>query len=330
MPRFSPYLAALMMSPAAASAAVPSVAVDIPPVYSLVDRVMGDLGTPSLLIQQGASPHRYDMRPSEAEALENADAVFWIGEDLTPWLAHAMNTLGDDALGIELMDLPETQTLAYRQGATFEPHQHDDGEHDHAHSHDHGHSGDHGGHDHDHPHGHSHEGQNPHVWLDPRNAQAWLDVIADELARLDPAHADTYRNNARLGKDELNTLTKALQQQLANASSANFIVFHDAYQYFEHRFDVHAAGAISLGDARKPSPSRIAELHTLVDTHDIDCVFSEPQYNPELVKSVFGDTGVNTSIVIDPLGTDLALGDDLYPNLMHKLADAVSQCASDA
>lgn len=313
MPRFSPYLAALLMSPAAASAAVPSVAVDIPPVYSLVDRVMGDLGTPALLIQQGASPHRYAMRPSEAEALENADAVFWIGEDLTPWLTHSMDTLGDDALSVELMDLPETQTLEYRQGATFEAHHHG-----------------HGGHDHDHQHDHAHDGLNPHVWLDPENAQAWLGVIADSLAQLDPAHASTYRNNARLGKDELNTLTTALQQQLANASVANFIVFHDAYQYFEHRFDVHAAGAISLGDARKPSPSRIEALHTLVETHDIDCVFSEPQYNPELVKSVFGDTGVNTSIVVDPLGTDLTLGDDLYPQLMHKLADAVSQCASDA
>lgn len=313
MPRFSPYLAALLMSPAAASAAVPSVAVDIPPVYSLVDRVMGDLGSPDLLIQQGASPHRYAMRPSEAEALENADAVFWIGEDLTPWLTHSMDTLGDDALSVELMDLPETQTLEYRQGATFEAHHHG-----------------HGGHDHDHQHDHAHDGLNPHVWLDPENAQAWLGVIADSLAQLDPAHASTYRNNARLGKDELNTLTTALQQQLANASVANFIVFHDAYQYFEHRFDVHAAGAISLGDARKPSPSRIEALHTLVETHDIDCVFSEPQYNPELVKSVFGDTGVNTSIVVDPLGTDLTLGDDLYPQLMHKLADAVSQCASDA
>lgn len=313
MPRFSPYLAALLMSPAAASAAVPSVAVDIPPVYSLVDRVMGDLGTPALLIQQGASPHRYAMRPSEAEALENADAVFWIGEDLTPWLTHSMDTLGDDALSVELMDLPETQTLEYRQGATFEAHHHG-----------------HGGHDHDHQHDHAHDGLNPHVWLDPENAQVWLGVIADSLAQLDPAHASTYRNNARLGKDELNTLTTALQQQLANASVANFIVFHDAYQYFEHRFDVHAAGAISLGDARKPSPSRIEALHTLVETHDIDCVFSEPQYNPELVKSVFGDTDVNTSIVVDPLGTDLTLGDDLYPQLMHKLADAVSQCASDA
>ncbi|MCK0715207.1 zinc ABC transporter substrate-binding protein [Chromohalobacter sarecensis] len=324
MHRFSPYLAALLMSPAAAYAAVPSVAVDIPPVYSLVDRVMGDLGSPHLLIQQGASPHRYAMRPSEAEALENADAVFWIGEDLTPWLTHSLDTLGDDALSVELMDLPETQTLEYRQGATFEAHHHDHADHDHGHSHDHDHD-----HDHQHQHDHAHDGLNPHAWLDPENAQAWLGIIADSLAQLDPAHASTYQENARLGEDELATLTKALQQQLANAHDADFIVFHDAYQYFENRFDVAAAGAISLGDARKPSPSRIQALHTLVEKHDIDCVFSEPQYNPELVKSVFGDTGVNTSIVIDPLGTDLTLGSELYSQLLHQLADAVSQCTQD-
>ncbi|MHB0774201.1 zinc ABC transporter substrate-binding protein [Halomonas sp. WWR20] len=311
--RFSKYLVALVMSPAAAAAAVPSVAVDIPPVYSLVDRVMGELGSPDLLIQQGASPHHYSMRPSEAGALDRADAVFWISEDLTPWLTHSIETLGDNAVSVQLMEVPGTRQLEYRQGATFEQHNHGHDDHDHGAA---------NGHD------HVDEGMNPHGWLDPVNAQTWLGAIAESLAKLDPQHAARYRENARLGKADLEALTDTLETQLAEARDTRFIVFHDAYQYFENRFGISAAGAISLGDARKPSPARIEELRNLVDELNIDCVFSEPQFNPALMESVFGDTGVDTSIVVDPLGTDLPLGDELYPQLLRQLADGVVRCGA--
>lgn len=310
--RFSNCLIALILSPAAASAAVPNVAVDIPPVYSLVDSVMGELGSPHLLIQQGASPHRYSMRPSEANALDQADVVFWVSEDLTPWLTHSLETLGQDAVNVPLMQVPGTRTLEYREGATFEQHHH--------HAHD----------EHEDGHGHAHQGLNPHGWLDPVNAQTWLDAIADSLASIDPEHAAQYRENADIGKADLRALTDSLETQLAEASDTRFIVFHDAYQYFEERFGISAAGAISLGDASEPSPARIKELHTLVDDLNIDCVFSEPQYNPALVESVFGDTGVDTSIVVDPLGTGLPLDDKLYTALLHQLANGISQCASGA
>lgn len=167
---------------------------------------------------------------------------------------------------------------------------------------------------------------NPHGWLDPVNARIWLGAIAESLATLDPEHADRYRENARLGKADLEALTDTLETQLAEDHETRFIVFHDAYQYFESRFGISAAGAISLGDARKPSPARIEELRDLVDALNIDCVFSEPQYNPALVESVFGDTGVDTSVVIDPLGTDLPLDDELYPQLLRQLADGVVHC----
>ncbi|MBZ9558452.1 zinc ABC transporter substrate-binding protein [Halomonas coralii] len=305
-----------MLTPAFAAAEVPSVAVDIPPVYSLVDRVMGELGSPELLIQQGASPHRYSMRPSEASALEQADLVFWIGEDLTPWLARSMDTLGADAEGVALLDEPGTLRLAYREGATFAPHGHD--AHDHDHDHDHGS----GGHD------HAHTGLNPHAWLDPVNAEVWLDAIAAALAEADPEHAATYRRNARLGKSDLETLTRELEDRLADDRDTRFVVFHDAYQYFENRFGLSAVGAIELGDASDPSPARLDALRRRVNELHVDCVFSEPQFNPALVENVFAGTGVNTSVVIDPLGTDLPLGERLYPQLLGQLADGVRRCAT--
>lgn len=315
-----PLLTAL---PLAASAEAPRVAVDIPPVYSLVLIVMGDVGSPELFIQPGASPHGYSLRPSEASALDSADLVIWVSNALTPWLEGPVDNLASDAHHLELMDVPGTHTLEYREGATFsldgEPaHGHDhDHEHEHDHEHDHGH--DHHGHD------HSHTGMNPHAWLAPGNARQWLAAIAEQLSELDPDNAAIYRDNAEQGQEALTALEQRLQESLANSTDTRFIVFHDAYQYFEEAFNVHAAGAISIGDASAPSPARIEALQTLVNEENIQCVFSEPQFNPQMVNNVFGDTSAYLG-VMDPLGVGLTLDAGLYSALLEQLADEITNC----
>jgi len=321
-----------MLAPAVAVAEVPSVAVDIPPVHSLVSRVMGELGSPDLVIQPGASPHGYSMRTSEARSLADADIVFFVSDDLTPWLAKARTSLAADADAVELMEVPRTLHLNYREGATFEAHHHDDEaspEHDDAHGdHDEHHGGDHDEHGgHDEHHEYAHDGMNPHGWLDPMNAHLWLAAIAESLAAQDPEHAATYRSNAQAGQQELEAMTDALSARLAQVQGTRYIVFHDAYQYFEHRFDAPASGAISLGDASTPSPARIKEIQARVARDNIQCVFREPQYNPALIESVFEGTGVKTSIVFEPLGVGLELGETLYPQLIERLGQGILQCA---
>ncbi|MBN8413360.1 zinc ABC transporter substrate-binding protein [Halomonas litopenaei] len=336
-PLLRPLCLPWLLTPAIAVADVPNVAVDIPPVHAVVAQVMGELGSPELVIQPGASPHGYSMRPSEAQALASADAVFWVSDSLTPWLERARTSLADGAREVELMEAPGTVTLAYRQGATFEAHDHGDHEdHDHV-GHKHGDHDQHADHDHadhdheqhtahDHEHGHAHDGMDPHGWLDPVNAKAWLDTIATTLAELDPEHAATYRQNAANGQADLDELIQRLDNQLDDARGVRFIVFHDAYQYFENRFAVPASGAISLGDASDPSPARIREIQTRVSDDNIQCVFREPQFNPALIDSVFEGTEVNTSIVMDPLGVDLDLGPGLYSQLLQRLADGMTDC----
>ncbi|MDH2299314.1 zinc ABC transporter substrate-binding protein [Cobetia sp. 29-18-1] len=330
----------LMLAPALAVAEVPSVAVDIPPVHSLVARVMGELGSPDLVIQSGASPHGYSMRPSEARALSDADVVFFVSDELTPWLAKARASLAADADAVELMEVPGTLHLTYRSGPTFEAHHHADEassahgeaqgeEHDKHGGHDEHHDGDHEAHadDDEHHDEHGHDGENPHGWLDPVNAHTWLGAIAESLAAQDPEHAATYRSNARAGQQELEALTESLSARLAQVQGTRYIVFHDAYQYFEHRFDVPASGAISLGDASTPSPARVKEIQARVKQDDIQCVFREPQYNPALIESVFEGTGVKTSIVFEPLGVGLPLGETLYPQLIERLGQGILRCA---
>lgn len=298
-----------------AAAEVPSVAVDIPPVHSLVAKVMQGVGTPNLIVQPGASPHGYSLRPSEAASLQSADIVFWVSQGLTPWLEGPIEALAKDAKSVELLEVDGTTELEFRIGATFEKHGHDEDEHE-EHAQDEEHD-DHDGHD-DHNH-------DPHAWLDPENARIWLDVIAADLAVLDPENADVYAANATAGKADLALLIDDINTNLVGFRGTSFIVFHDSYQYFENRFNISAAGAITLGDASDPSPARIAEIRDKVVELGVTCAFTEPQFNAGLVQTVFQGTGAVTG-VLDPLGSDLPLGADLYPQLLRNLVGNLTAC----
>ena len=298
----------------------PSVATDITPVHSLVSQVMAGVGTPDLLIQSGASPHNYSLSPSEAEALQEADLVFWIGEGLTPWLERSLDNLSPTSTKIELLAAQGTTTYAFREGATFGAHE-DDSHKDEAHE-DEAHEDE----AHEDEHHHDHSGVDPHAWLDPANGKVWLDIIALALAEKDPDNATQYLENAAIGKANIDTAAISIENTIAQLQDKQFIVFHDAYQYFEKRFGIMAAGSISISDASKPSPGRIAEIRQLVEDLSVSCVFTEPQYNPGIVNAVFGDTGVDTSGVIDPLGSGLVTGTNLYSNLLIEIANGLQSC----
>ena len=315
----------------AAHAEAPAVAVDIAPIHSLVSRVMEGVGTPSLVIPPGASPHEHALRPSEAAALEGADLVFWVGEDLTPWLEEAVETLAGDAAVTALLDVEGTVLLDVREDALFEAHEHGHDDHDHdAHDHDHDHGHDESGEaDHDHDHAkdgaHAHGGHDPHAWLSPENAETWLNIIAAELSSVDPQNADTYAANAAAALEEMAMLKAEITAILAPVSGKRFIVFHDAYQYFERAFDFPASGAISLSDAADPSPARIADIQERVRSQGIDCVLAEPQFNAGLVAAVLDGTETGSGI-LDPLGSTLEPGPELYPTLMRNLAGVLADC----
>ncbi len=286
------------------SADVPQVTTDIPVTHSLVTRVMAGIGTPDLIVNRGASPHDYSLRPSNAASLEAADLVFWISSELTPWLEGALKTLAADAKVIELMDAKGSTVLPFREGSTFETHSH-------RHKHD--------------EDEHATVNVDPHGWLDPYNGKTWLDVIATELSKIDPENTDIYFDNVSQGKTDIDAVISEIDATLAPFRGTNFIVYHDAYQYFERRFDVLAAGSISMGDVSDPSPARIAEIHQTVEELDMTCVFSEPQFNPELVATVVDGTKARAR-VIDPLGTRLTLGADFYLNLLRNIAQTMASC----
>ncbi|MDB2546555.1 zinc ABC transporter substrate-binding protein [Amylibacter sp.] len=302
---------------------VPKVAADIAPIHSLVSKVMGGVGEPKLIIQSGASPHGYRLRPSEAKALQDANLIFWMGEELTPWLEGAIDTLASNASVTTLLDQEGVVLHEFREGALFEAHDHSahDDHDDHKDHDDHDDHDDHKDHDDHDDHG-SHD---PHAWLSPENAKLWLNIIASKLSVSDPENAATYFMNAAAGQAEIEAMIAEVSATLKPVQGGKFVVFHDAYQYFENDFDFYASGAISLGDSSDPSPARIEKVQKRIRDEGIQCVLAEPQFKKGLVATVMEGSDATAS-VIDPLGAELETGPKLYTRLIKNMAKTLRNC----
>ncbi len=297
----------------------PKVVTDISPVHSLAARVMDGIGTPDLIVSPGATAHNYTIKPSVAAALEQAQLVFQIGAGLTPWLDQPLKNLAVDANIVELMETAGTTRLDLRKETMFEV-----PDNDHETTHDESYESNAASSEHHSEHGH-HNDIDPHGWLDPRNGQIWLDIMATELARIDPVNATAYYQNASAGKAELEETIVSITTLLEPALNQQFIVFHDAYRYFENRFKLPVLGAISMSDATPPSPARVAAIRAKTASLHIACVFAEPQFQTGLVSTVIEGSGA-ASAVIDPMGAELELGPNLYPQLLKNMASQVASC----
>ncbi len=299
-------LTVVLLVPNAVQAEVPRVVTDIAPVHSLVTDIMQGVGTPDLLIPPGNAPHDYALRPSDARALQNADLVVWVGPALTPTLGDTIARLARDAGQIALLSLPDTVRYSYGETAVFNAADrgHVQGVHD-------------GG-----PH---EEGLDPHAWLDPANAQVWVQVIATRLARMDPANATIYDTNAQLLQASLSELTDRTRAKLAPLKDKRFLVFHDAYQYFETRFGLRAVGALLESDATQPSAARLAALRAELERAPVACLFTGAQVNDKVAQAVSDGRAIATA-TLDPTGLEQGPGPQLYLRLVERMADQFATC----
>lgn len=295
-----------------ASAEVPVVATDIQPVQSLVAMVMGDLGSPELLLPKGGDEHSYQMKPSQAAALADAGLVVWVGPELTPWLDRALDALGKAPALLVLLDAPGTVTQQFPKG--------EDHDHEAAGEEEHDHDEAAGEEEH-----HHHDGTDPHAWLDPTNASLWLGLIAESLSGIDPEHAATYAANAAAAQVQIAALDAELKARLAPVADRQFIAFHDAYGYFVGHYGLTLAGTVALGDASAPGAARLAEIRDLAE-HGAVCIFPELQHDPKMVESIAQDTGVKQGAALDPTGSFMEPGPGLYPAMMNALADTLVAC----
>ncbi|NDW54853.1 zinc ABC transporter substrate-binding protein [Aliiroseovarius sp. PrR006] len=338
---------ALCLSPTLLLAEPPKVVTDFAPTHSLAAQVMDGVGTPELLLPQGAEPHGFQMRPSQMRSLSDADLLIWVGPAMAPWLERAIE---GTALGHSVALLSEAGTVLREGGHDHDhgtqegeehddhdhadEHGHDDHEHDAHDDHDHATHNDHAGHedhernheDHtDHDHAEHIEGVDPHAWLSPLNAQLWLEAIAEELSELDPANADRYHENATEAQEKIAALDSRIKARLEPVHEKGFVVFHDAHGYFTDHYGLNVLGAIRESDAATPSAARMSEIAELIAHGNVRCVFSEPGIGnaqvAELAQS--GAAGIG---VLDQAGATLEIGPMLYENLMWQQADTIASC----
>jgi zinc transport system substrate-binding protein len=293
------FFAALNVGAWAAEPQGPRVVVSIKPLHSLVAGVMEGVGEPQLLIKGGGSPHGYALRPSEARLLADAQLVVWVGHGLESFLEKSLSTLGSKARQLELAEELESDLLPVREGGRWEAH---------ADDHELNHDPD------------EHGEQDQHFWLDPLLAKQVVEKTAAVLAEIDPVRQQRYRENAARLKERLDSLHARLKTKLAPYRNVPYVVFHDAYRYFEAAYGLNAVGSISIDPERKPGARRIGEIREKLKELNARCVFSEPQFESRLVATVIEGTAARTG-VLDPLGAELPAGPESYFLLLNALAD---------
>lgn len=289
-----------------ARAEPPAVLVSIKPLHSLTAAVMKGVGEPGLIVTGSASPHGYAMKPSDARAAEKARLVVWVGPAMESWLARSLAKRKD---GLAMLDLPGLTKLEAREGGAWEPHHHDDE------------------HEHEHRKGEKEDETDPHVWLDPANAALLADAVAARLSALDPANADRYAANAQSLKRDLDALDKELAAKLAPVRDRPYVVFHDAQHYFEARYGLSPAGAITVDPERPPGAKRMAQLRDKLKGAKAACVFGEPG-TPEATAGRLAESAGAKLGRLDPEGLLVPAGPESYMLQMRGMAQTLVDCLS--
>ena len=305
------------------------VVASIKPIHSLASYLMNGVAKPDLIVDGYASPHGFAMKPSHAKMLQNADLIFWVGEDVENFLEKPLGSIAKKAEKIELMQIKGLQVLKFRERNIFDDHDdhgHDD--HDKKEDHDsHAKKEDHDDHgkkeDHDDHERHAHGEFDPHIWLDPINAKVILNEMVEHLIENDPKNEAKYKSNLDEALKDIDKLTIDVMTELSNSVSS--IVFHDAYQYFEKRFNVNILGAFTVNTDVMPGAEQLAEIREIIEHDKVACVFSEPQFNPDIIKAAAKDMNIKTG-VIDPLGATLNPGKDLYFSLIKNMSASFKGC----
>ena len=311
------------------------VVASIKPIHSLVSYVMDGVGKPDVIVDGYNSPHGFSLKPSHAKMIENADLIIWVGEDLEAFLEKPLDTIAKKAVNIEVMDLKGIKKLKFREKNIFEGHddhghdEHKEDKHDdHGHKEDkhdehkeHGHKEDkHDDHGHE---GHAHGEHDPHVWLDPMNAKVIVKEVTKQLVKLDPENGSKYKANSKKAIADLDALTKSIKKDLKK--DLRFVVFHDAYQYFENRFGIQVLGALTINTDVMPGAEQLAEIREVIEHEKVNCLFSEPQFSPSIIKSIAKDTKIKTG-VLDPVGATLDKGKDMYQKLLKDMSSSFKGC----
>jgi ABC-type Zn uptake system ZnuABC Zn-binding protein ZnuA len=291
-------LAAALMIPRGNASAEPiPVVATLPVLADFVRAVGGDAVSVRSLITGLESEHTYTPKPSDIEAVRRAAVLVKVGLGLEVWvnglIANAENPrliVVDTSKGIALMRGDDSHGQADEKGQLSRAEE-------------------------------RRSGGNPHVWLDPENAQVMVRHITDGLIKADPAHRKTYLANQAAYLKQLDDLERTLIAQFASIPNPKIITHHAAWPYFARRFGLRIRGEIFTQIGSEPSAKRITELVRLMKKEQIRVIVSEPQLSPKIPDALAQETGAKV-IVLTPLPGALP-GTDDYLGMMRYNAAAL-------
>ena len=293
------------------------VVTSIKPIHSITSYIMDGVGSPDLIVDGYNSPHNFQLKPSHAKMLQNADLVIFVGEVIEEFLEKPLESIAKDAKKFALLEQSGFKKLKFREKNIFEEHDDHDDHDKKAKKKD-----DHDDHGHD-DHGHGHGEYDPHIWLDPINAKAMIKKITKLLSKMDKENSSTYKSNSKKAIKEIDMMVKEIKSEMNK--DLKFVVFHDAYQYFENRFDISVLGALTVNTDVLPGAEQLSEIREVIEHENVNCIFSEPQFNPDIINAIAMDTNVKTGI-LDPLGATLEPGKDLYFDLIRNISKSFKGC----
>ena len=265
-----------------------SVAAAFYPLAFVAQRVGGPDVAVTNLTQPGAEPHDLELTPRETAEVEDADLVL---------VEHGLQPAVDDAVD----EVATGQVLDAADVVDLLPMAEDDDQHSADSTEE--------------SHGHDDE-VDPHFWQDPQRMVQLTDAVADELAKVDPDHADTYRANGAQLKGDLESVATAYQQGLQGCARDTIVVSHDAFGYLAP-YGLHVEGIAGLSPDAEPTPADLARLQDLIESDGITTVFSERLVSPELAQTLADDMGITTA-VLDPIeGLSDDTADEDYLSLMR-------------
>jgi len=284
------------------AAAAPRVVVSVKPLALLVASLTQGEIQPQLLLPPGSSPHDYAFRPSDIHKLKQAELIIWIGEPLERFLAKPLTQLAPSAHIVELIALP---------GMSLHYHGND-------------------GHEQNNPAGetHHHHDIDPHLWLGPAQMALAATHISAQLSSLQPQRAEYYQQQLQQFLQRLEQTRSDLAARLQPLAGRGYFVFHDAYGYFEEAVGLKARGSFTINPQRRPGARTLSEIRHQLQAHQVRCVFAEPQFRPEVIRSVIEGTDVRIS-VLDPLGSDIPVDTDGYFHFLQTLGVQMLDCLQD-
>ncbi|PFG46020.1 zinc transport system substrate-binding protein [Vibrio sp. ES.051] len=271
-----------------------TVLTSIKPIQSLVMELTQGVTSPDVLLQSNTSPHDYALRPSDVKKIAAADLIIWFGYDLEPFLEKVVV---DRENILTISQIPELELREFESGHKDDHDSHDHGSHD------------------------------PHFWLGINQAKQVARAVTNKLMASDPTNADQYQENLAKFETQINKTDNKIKQQLSPVKNRGYFVFHDAYGYFEERYQLNQLGHFTVSPDRKPGAKTLIQIRQKLNSGQVACVFSEPQFTPAVVDSVMRGSNVAKG-ELDPLGSTIEVKPGSYFTFLNNMANSFEQCLS--